>query len=188
MARVKFIVLTAADVARLEGCIQTLADTDSRYRPKATAVDFIAAQLGVTPRVVREWIRRARPMARRTDITEAFWCVYEKIASLLVESIEAAIYATAATVGGRDQMKAALWLAPRVHPERYGDAVEEDSADVLAISDVEQEAFDVMTPEQLLELERAQQQVIDAQARAEAVIKEARAKVLANEINASRVH
>lgn len=189
MARVKFISLTDADITRLEGCIQTLTGEDARFRPKSSAIDYIAAQLGVSSKVVREWVRRARPMARRTETTNAFFCAYEKIAALLVEQLEVSVWQTATTPGGRDATKAALWLMPRVNPECYGDEDDEDdSSDLLSVSDVPQEVFDAMTPEQLATLDKAQQMVIEAMAMQEAVVKEAQAKVLAAEIAEQNVH
>lgn len=187
--RVKLAVLTSADVTKLNGCIQSLTDTEAKYRPKATAVQYIAAQLGVSERTAKEWVRRARPMSRRTTMTHEFFELYETIANLLVESLEGAVWQTAMTAGGRDAMKAAMYLLPRVNEERYGDNVEEpDSDDVLNIADEPQETFDAMTPAQLMELESQQQRVVDAREKTATLILQARQKAMADKILTEQVH
>jgi hypothetical protein len=190
MARIKLAVITTADLTKLEGLIQHLSDIqDPRLRPKSSSIDYIAAQLGVSSRVVREWVRNARPMSRRTAITNLFFGAYEKISDLLVEQLESTLWTTATTAGGRDAMKANLFLLERVHPERYGEVPDEtDDADVLAISDVEQEVFDAMTADDLEKLERWQQKIVEIQENAQRLIKDKRAKVLAAEIAEDQVH
>jgi hypothetical protein len=188
-ARIKLLVLTPDDIRRLEGSIQSLTDMDPKFRPKARPVDYIAGKLSISPKIVQEWVRKARPLSRRTAITNLFWGAYERISDLLVEQIEAAVYTAATTTGGRDQMKAALFLLPRVHAERYGEVPDEETDDdVLSISDVEQEVFDAMNSDELEVLERQRQKVIEAQATTEALLKKVRAQVLAKEIAEDRVH
>jgi hypothetical protein len=190
MARIKLAVFTEADVTRMEGCIQTLAEADPKFRPKAGPIDYIAAQLGVSRIVVKEWVRNARPISRRTELTNLFWGIYERVAELLVEQLESSVWTTATTTGGRDALKAAMFLLPIAHPEKYGDVSEEhDESDVLNIADVEQEVFDAMTADDLEKLDRWQEKVVEIQENAARLIKEKRAKVLAAETaSEDRVH
>lgn len=182
-------VLTNSDIDKMEGWIQQLVDTDAKFRPKAQAIDYIAQKFGTSARIVREWVKGARPLSRQTAITGRFFCAYERIAELLVEQLESTLWTTATTTGGRDSVKAALYLLPRVHPERYGDVPEEvDDSDVLNIADVEQEVFDAMSVDDLEKLERWQEQIMEVQEKAQMLIKTKRAKVLAAATAEDPVH
>lgn len=178
------LTVTAADVQRLEGCAQSLAEMDANYRPKTEAVDYVAKQLGVRRRVVQDWVRLVRPASLRNDTAAAFLGVYERIADLLSEVLETRMW-TLATPGERDAFRALTWLMPRVNPERFDASVSAediDDDDVFDTAGIDQSVFDAMTDDQREQMAALRQVVLDAGREYERLIKTVQSQLLNEEI------
>lgn len=161
--------VVGVDLDRLEGLLQQLRETDAHARPKATTTKLIAEHCGFPEQTVREWVRKIRPLSKRSTTEKHFFDLYDQIAGLLSERCVANIYDLAVPgPSARDAFKANKWLLERLHPDVYDPAVADESAmtepddGVLDLSSVPQEIFDAMTPAELERVERLEQQVEDA--------------------------
>ena len=182
MARV--LTVKEGDIMRMEGLIAKLSDYEAGDRPKAEAANYVAAQLGVSVRVVKDWIRLARPMTNRSDTAARFFLAYERIADLLSENLNARVWSMTVP-GERDAFKAVTWLLPRVNPERYDSSIqhaEVEEDDVFSTSGVPQEVFDALTDEQRSEIAELRATMHACMERYETIIKEAQSSVLAQEL------
>lgn len=169
---------------RLEGLAQKLADYQPEDRPKAETVQLIAEHLGISRRIVQDWVRLARPATRRNDTAAAFFSVYERIANLQSENLYARVHAMSVP-GQRDAFKAAMWLLKRIYPDEYDESIaqaETPEDDVFSTAGISQEVFDALTDEQREEIAALRATMFAAMERYETIMKAAQQSVLAQEL------
>jgi len=191
MAARKHITVRHEDILRLEGALQSLREEeDPTKRPKVLTHDFVASKLGIRSSTVRNWVRLARPIARRSENAAAFLNVYDAIGAALGERLVGALFDTATQASGRDQFRAATWLLSRVDPAAFDEAAAEQTEedDGLDIASQPQEVYDKLTAAELTRLEELVAVRESAREEALDIFLKAKQRVLNETIEAKNVH
>lgn len=185
----KYVTVTPEDLKRLEGQLQKLRDMDAHEIPKELPHDFVAGTLGVKSSTVRQWVRLARPISRRSENAAAFIDVYDQIARALASPVIGAVFTTALNPGGRDSFRAQQWLLPRIDAVTYGDVDEsQDEDDGLDIARQPQEVYDQVTAEEWERIEELVTIREQAQKEAEEIFLKAKQRLVSLQIAKHQTH
>ena len=161
---------------RMEGILSDLRGTVAEQRPRTLTNEFLAHQLNVPPPQVKRWYDQSLQRRAKNASADRFCELWDLIASLLSEHIEAVTIAVACDKGNRQQLAAAKWLLPKINPAMFGERGDLANNEDSPFGEYSQGVFDVMNEIELQELVELQKQIDGLMARGQVIMRRCAAR------------
>jgi hypothetical protein len=169
---------------RMEGLLQLLTEQPFDQRPKALTHDYLANQLAVPVHLVQEWYLSMQRSYKRWEIAQRFVDLYNLIANKLSERLTGTAFTIACDANNRRALDAIKWILPRTDPAGWGEQrkLKDENDSTNALASIPQGVFDIMTNEEIAELEELQARIDDAFHKCEQVLRVVNLRYAASQV------